>query len=77
MSKRVSNKRYSGEFKQKVIGHMAKNNLSYNETQKLLEIAGQTQKVKTAPITSYPSKIMSKDQNMLNKILYKPKYLSI
>ena len=41
MPKGVPNKRYTGEFKQKVVEHMMENKLSYNETEKLFEIAGQ------------------------------------
>ncbi len=41
MPKGVPNKRYSGEFKQKVIEYMLENKLSYNETERKFEINGQ------------------------------------
>ncbi len=41
MPKGVPNKRYTGEFKQKVIEYMLGNKLSYNETEREFEISGQ------------------------------------
>ena len=41
MPKGVLNKRYTGEFKQKVIEYMLENKLSYNETEREFEISGQ------------------------------------
>ena len=41
MPKGVPNKRYTGEFKQKVVEYMLENKLSYDETGRIFEIAGQ------------------------------------
>jgi len=41
MPKGVPNKRYTGEFKQKVIEYMLENKLSYNETEREFEVSGQ------------------------------------
>jgi len=41
MPKGIPNKKYTGEFKQKVIETMMKEKLSYNETERLFEINDQ------------------------------------
>ena len=41
MPKGIPNKKYTGEFKQRVIEYMLENQLSYNETERKFEIKGQ------------------------------------